>query len=64
VSTTEFVEAARLQCTNLGIPSYQVVTVPHPIVPLSKEEIRARADAAIGTIVSRLTAESVRAAAL
>jgi len=64
VSTTEFVEAARLQCTNLGIPSYQVVTVPHPIVPLPKEEIRARADAVIDTIVSRLTAESVRAAAL
>ena len=64
MSTTEFVEAARLQCTNLGIPSYQVVTVPHPIVPLPKEEIRARADAVIDTIVSRLTAESVRAAAL
>lgn len=57
-------QAARLQCTNLGIPSYEVVTVPHPIVPLSKEEIRGRADAVIDTVVSRLVAESARAAAL
>jgi hypothetical protein len=64
VSTTEFVEAARLQCTNLGIPSYEVITVPHPIVPLPKEEIRARADAVIGAIVNHLVAESARAAAL
>jgi len=41
-----------------------VVTVPHPIVPLPKGEIRARADAVIDTIVGRLTAESARAAAL
>jgi len=41
-----------------------VVTVPHPIVPLPKEEIQARADAVIDTIVGRLTAESARAAAL
>jgi len=58
------VEAARLQCTNLGISSYAVVTVPHPIVPLPKEEIQARADAVIDIIVGRLVAESARAAAL
>jgi hypothetical protein len=58
------VAAARLQCKNLGIPSYEVVTVPHPIVPLPKEEIHARADAVIATIVGRLVAESARAAAL
>jgi hypothetical protein len=63
VSTTEFVAAARIQCKNLGIPSYEVVTVPHPIVPLTKEEVWARADAAIETIVSRLVAQDVQAAA-
>lgn len=65
VATTEFVEAARLQCKNLGIPSYEVVTVPHPVASLTKEEIRARAAAVIGTIVARLVAVQVaRAAAL
>ena len=39
ISTTEFVAAAKVQCTNLGVPSYEVVTVPHPIVPLTKEEV-------------------------
>jgi hypothetical protein len=53
-----------LQCINLGIPSYEVVTVAHPIVPLPKAEIQARADAVIETIVDRLVAESARAAAL
>jgi hypothetical protein len=40
-----------------------VVTVPHPIVPLSKEEVWARADAVIDTIVSKLIAEQARAVA-
>ena len=52
-----------MQCKNLGIPAYEVVTVPHPIVPLSKEEVWTRADAAIDTIVSRLVAKEVRAVA-
>jgi hypothetical protein len=39
------------------------VTVPHPIVPLTKEEIWARADAIIGTVVSKLVAEEIQAAA-
>jgi hypothetical protein len=52
-----------LQCKNLGIPSYEVVTVPHPIVPLTQEEIWSRADAVIDLIVSRLVAEEVRAVA-
>jgi len=52
-----------VQCKNLGIPSYEVVTVPHPIVPLSKEEIWSRADAVIAIVVSKLVAEEVRAVA-
>jgi len=52
-----------VQCKNLGIPSYEVVTVPHPIVPLTKEEVWSRADAVIDTIVSRLVTEQVQAAA-
>jgi hypothetical protein len=56
--------AARVQCKNLGIPSYEVVTVPHPIVPLSKEEIWERADTAMDMIVAKLVREDARAAAL
>jgi hypothetical protein len=52
-----------LQCKNLGIPSYEVVTVPHPIVPLTQEEIWSRADTVLDLIVSRLVAEEVRAVA-
>jgi len=40
-----------------------VVTVPHPIVPLTKEEVWSRADAAIGAVVGKLVAEEVQAAA-
>jgi hypothetical protein len=64
VATTEFVEAARLQCKNLGIPSYEVVTVPHPVASLTKEEARARADAVIETLAARLVAQRAQAAAL
>jgi hypothetical protein len=63
ISTTEFVAAARVQCKNLGIPQYEVVTVPHPIVPLTKEEVWARADAIVGAVVAKLVAEEVQAAA-
>jgi hypothetical protein len=52
-----------VQCKNLGIPSYEVVTVPHPIVPLTKEEICSRADAVIDTVIARLVAQEARAVA-
>jgi hypothetical protein len=53
-----------LQCKNLGIPSYEVITVPHPIVPLTKEEVWSRADAIIDSIVAKLIGNEARAAAL
>jgi len=58
------VAAARLQCKNLGIPSYEVITVPHPIVPLTQEEVWARADAVIDSVVAKLIGNEARAAAL
>jgi hypothetical protein len=57
------VAAARVQCKNLGIPQYEVITVPHPIVPLTKEEVWSRADAIINNVVGKLVAEEVQAAA-
>jgi hypothetical protein len=63
IATTEFVAAARIQCKNLGIPSYEVVTVSHPIVPLTKEEVWSRADAVIDLIASKLAMQEMQAAA-
>jgi hypothetical protein len=55
VATTEFREAGRLQYAYLGYPSYEIVFIPHPIFPLTKEETFAKADAVIEQIVNRLT---------
>lgn len=54
VATTEFREAGRIQYTNLGYSSYDIVFIPHPIFPLSKEDTIAKADAVIEQIVGRL----------
>jgi hypothetical protein len=55
VATTEFREAGRIQYANLGYPSYDIVFIPHPIFPLTKEETWAKADAVIEQVVRRLT---------
>ncbi|MBI3247554.1 MAG: hypothetical protein HYZ50_13710 [Deltaproteobacteria bacterium] len=53
-----------MQCKNLGFPQYEVVTVPHPIVPLTKEEVWSRADTVIDSVIAKLIAEEMRATAL
>ncbi|MGO9057249.1 MAG: hypothetical protein ACLQU2_07650 [Candidatus Binataceae bacterium] len=55
VATTEFTEAGRLQYTNLGYPSYDIVFVPHPIFPQTKDEMWTKADEVVEAIVKRLT---------
>jgi hypothetical protein len=55
VATLEFREAGRLQYTNLGFPSYDIVFVPHPIWPQTKDEVHAKADAVVEAIIKRLT---------
>jgi len=57
VATTEFREAGRIQYTNLGFPSYDIVFVPHPIFPQTKDETFAKADAVVEQIAQRLTQE-------
>jgi len=54
VATTEFLEAARVQARDLGVPAYEVVTVRHPIQPLLRDEVRDRADEAMREILIRL----------
>ena len=57
VATAEFLDAARIQARDLGIPQYAIVTVRHPIQPLLRDEVRGRADEALGEILSRLMGE-------
>lgn len=55
VVTTEFVRAARAQAEALGATDYRPVVVPHPIQPLTREEVQALADKAYDEVVRRLT---------
>jgi alkanesulfonate monooxygenase SsuD/methylene tetrahydromethanopterin reductase-like flavin-dependent oxidoreductase (luciferase family) len=56
VISSEFVRAARAQADALGAKDYRTVVVPHPIQPLTREEVRALADKAFDEILKRLTA--------
>jgi hypothetical protein len=55
VVTSEFQTAARTQAAALNRPDFDAVYVPHPIQDQTKQEIEARADAALLEIVGRLT---------
>jgi len=55
IISTEFQRAARAQASALGAVDYETVMVPHPIQPLTRDEVRALADKAFETIVARLT---------
>ena len=55
VVSSEFVRAATAQAGALGARAYRTVVVPHPIQPLTREEVRALADKAFESIVERLT---------
>jgi hypothetical protein len=55
VGTIPFVDEALEQARVLGMPDYRIVTIDHPIQLSSTDELHARADRAIETILSRLT---------
>lgn len=55
VATHEFMTAARAQAAALGRPEFDPVYVPHPIQDQTKEEINAKARAAIDELIQRLT---------
>ncbi len=55
VISSEFVTAARSQAEALGARDYKTVAVPHPIQPLTPEEVRALANKAFDEILARLT---------
>ncbi len=55
IATGEFQTAARAQAAALNRPDFDAIYVPHPIQDQTKQEIEARADAALIEIVQRLT---------
>jgi alkanesulfonate monooxygenase SsuD/methylene tetrahydromethanopterin reductase-like flavin-dependent oxidoreductase (luciferase family) len=55
VISSEFVRAARAQADALGAADYRTVVVPHPIQPLTREEVRRLADTAVDDVIARLT---------
>ena len=56
IISTEFARAATAQAEALGATAYRTVMVPHPIQPLTREEVRALADKAFDAVLARLTA--------
>ena len=58
VISAEFVRAAAAQARALGAEEYRAVVVPHPIQPLTREEVRVLADKAYDDVVARLTARA------
>ena len=59
VATHEFMTAARAQAGALGRPDFDAVYVEHPIQDQTRDEIEAKAEAAVGEIVRRLTGQQV-----
>jgi len=55
ITTTEFVNAAKIQAEALGMPQFSVITVSHPIQNLTSEEVKARADGIVERIVAKLS---------
>lgn len=54
VASTEFVDAAEVQSKALGLPQVQRIFVPHPIQDATDDEMRARADAVVDTVLAAL----------
>jgi hypothetical protein len=55
VLSAEFVRAARAQAEALGAMGYEAVVVPHPIQPLTPDEVRTLADGVFDKVLAQLT---------
>ena len=55
VMTDRFVPTARAVAELNGVPDYPYVVIPHPIANDSDDELREKAEAVVGRIVSLLT---------
>jgi hypothetical protein len=56
VGTEPFIDEAIEQARVLGMPDLRIVTVPHPVQLLTREQVEELADRALGEVVARLTA--------
>ena len=61
--TERFVATAREMAALQGLPDYPFAVIAHPIAGAPDAELRARADAAVDTIVKLLTSAERSAAA-
>ena len=55
ICTDSFINTSKSMAAMWGTPDYPVIFTPHPIAPLNKDQLRARAEEIIDTIVSILT---------
>ena len=55
VASEEFIDAADVQATALGMKDAKAVFVDHPIQDATDEEMHQKADAAIDAIIASLT---------
>ena len=53
--TDRFAVSAREIATIEGLPAYPFVVIPHPIAGNTDDELRAKAEHALATVVSLLT---------
>jgi hypothetical protein len=60
VATHEFTFPARAQAAALGRPDFDAVYVEHPIQDQTPAEIEAKAERALGEVVSRLIGRETR----
>jgi hypothetical protein len=56
--TDRFVATAREMAAIQGLPEYPFVVIEHPIAGASDDELRGRAERALASIVSLLTARA------
>jgi hypothetical protein len=56
VGTDEFLDLARLEARNRGLPDLPLAVVRHPLGGIPEEEVLGRVDAALAAVVAGLTA--------
>jgi len=54
LASSAFIDAAEVQSKTLGLPEVRRVFVPHPIQDANDDEMRAKADAVIDSIIEAL----------
>jgi hypothetical protein len=54
VGTEPFIDEAIEQARVLGMPDLRIVTVPHPVQLLTREQVEELADRALDEVIARL----------